>query len=91
MERRKNNDNVDDDEAMHAEEEAKASNGKKPSGKKLVKQTSDGAAAGDEDLAKQSMPSQPSIIEEDLSADFSVGNPEEKGSHIEYLVKGKDR
>lgn len=37
MERRKNYDDVDDDEAMHAEEEAKASNGKKPSGKKLVK------------------------------------------------------
>lgn len=31
------------------------------------------------------------LIEEDLNADFTVGNPEEKGSHIQYFVQGKDR
>ena len=33
----------------------------------------------------------PKIIEEDLSPDFEVGNPEERSGHIEYTVKGKDR
>jgi hypothetical protein len=31
------------------------------------------------------------IVEEDMNREFEVGNPEERGSHIEYLVRGVDR
>ena len=33
----------------------------------------------------------PQIVEEDLNVNFEVGAPEERGSHMEYMVKGEDR
>jgi hypothetical protein len=30
-------------------------------------------------------------MEDDLNLDFMVGNPEDRGGHIQYYVKGKDR
>ena len=32
-----------------------------------------------------------STMEDELNMDFMVGNPEERGGHIQYYVKGKDR
>jgi len=32
-----------------------------------------------------------STMEDDLNLDFMVGNPEDRGGHIQYYVKGKDR